>query len=525
MPRALLSVSDKTGLIEFARGLAGAGWTLLSTGGTAAALREAGLRVTDVSDVTGHPEIMEGRVKSLHPAIHGGLLARAGNSGDTEALTALGYETIDLVAVNLYPFHEAVAAGAAIDVAMDKVDIGGPAMLRAAAKNHARVLAVVEPDDYPRVLQAITDGTDDAALRRDLAMRVFGHTARYDAAVAAYFERACAEAGSPEGGDGGPTLPARLTLSLARVQPLRYGENPDQPACFYAEEGSAERGIPAMRQLHGKELSFNNLLDVDAATLAVSAWHPTESAACVLVKHTTPCGCALGENALDAYRRALAADPVSAFGGIAAFNVPVTGTAAAALAELFLEIVVAPEFEPAALDTLRQKKNLRLIQLPFADADDSELDFKRVRGGFLAQRRLLLRFPEDAWRVASEREPTDAEWRDLRFGWRAAAMVKSNAIVLARDRQTVGIGAGQMSRVDASRVAVWKADEHSGGAGGAALASDAFFPFRDGIDAAAEAGVTAVIQPGGSVRDTEVIDAANEHGIAMVFTGRRLFRH
>jgi phosphoribosylaminoimidazolecarboxamide formyltransferase/IMP cyclohydrolase len=521
MPRAILSVSDKTGLAEFAAGLAELGWALVSTGGTARVLREAGLEVEDVSEVTGHPEMMDGRVKTLHPAVHAGILAREGLDGP--ALAEHGYEAVDLVAVNLYPFRETVAGGAALDEAMENVDIGGPTMLRSAAKNHERVVVVVDPADYERVLAALRAGGTDAALRRDLARKVFAHTSSYDAAITRYLDGL--EDGTPAGGDDADALPASLELRLEKVQELRYGENPDQPAAFYAETDPPTGSLPELEQLHGKALSFNNLIDIEGAVMGASAWSRAEGVACCIIKHTTPCGLALGEDAEAAYRRALAGDPVSAFGGIVALNVPVSAGAAEAMADHFLEVIVAPAFDDGARDVLQQKKNLRLIRLPVAAAPAGELDLKRVRGGILAQHRMAMRFPEDDWKVVTERAPSDVEWADLRFGWRAAAVVKSNAIVLIKDRRTVGIGAGQMSRVDASRIAVMKAHDQDVDLDGAVLASDAFFPFRDGVDAAAEAGATAVIQPGGSIRDDEVIEAANEHGLAMVFTGRRVFRH
>lgn len=526
MPRAILSVSDKRGIVDFARGLAELGWEIVSTGGTARMLREAGVPVLEVKEVTGHPEIMGGRVKTLHPAVHAGILARRDLAEDRAALDAHGYVPIDIVAVNLYPFREAVAAGAAVDEAMEEVDIGGPTMLRAAAKNHAHVLAVVDPGDYPRILDALRRGAVDRALRVDLARKVFEHTASYDAAIAAYLAAEQGrEAAKGAAAGAAASFPSETTLRLTKVQDLRYGENPDQPAAFYAEAGAPAGSLPTMEQLHGKELSFNNLLDIEAAVSAAAAWSGDDRAACVIIKHTTPCGVALGETAEDAFRRALEADPVSAFGGIVAVSRAVTGAAAEAMASTFLEVIVAPEFEPHALEVLRAKKNLRLIRLPIEPAAPEELDYKRVRGGFVVQHRLHMAFPEDAWRVVTRRHPTDEEWRDLRFAWRAAAAVKSNAIVLAKEERTVGIGAGQMSRVDSSRIAVLKARDQGFDLDGAVLASDAFFPFRDGVDAAAEAGVSAVIQPGGSVRDEEVIAAANEHGIAMVFTGRRVFRH
>jgi phosphoribosylaminoimidazolecarboxamide formyltransferase/IMP cyclohydrolase len=522
MPRALLSVSDKTGLTEFALGLADLGWELLSTGGSAAALREAGLAVTDVSAVTNHPEMMDGRVKTLHPAVHAGLLARRDNPSDMNVLAAHGYAEIDLVCVNHYPFHEAVAANADVPAAMEKVDIGGPSMLRSAAKNHASVLVVVDPADYPRVLAALRENTAHADFRRMLAGKVFAHTGRYDTAIADYF---ASRAVAPGTSDSREMLPENITVSLRRVQTLRYGENPDQAAAFYAEPDAPAGSIPRMKQLHGKELSFNNLLDIDSAVMAVSAWNDAKRCACVIIKHTTPCGLALGATPEDAYRRALACDPVSAFGGIVAFNDTVTNTVAAELSKLFLEIVIAPSFSRDARLILQQKKNVRLIELPVAPASAGELDYKRVRGGMLVQQRMSFVFDESSWRVATERVPTEREWRDLRFAWRASASVKSNAIVFVKNEATVGIGAGQMSRVDSSRIAVLKAGDQNVALDGAVLASDAFFPFRDGVDAAAAAGASAIIQPGGSMRDDEVIAAANEKDIAMVFTNRRIFRH
>ncbi|MFL5385871.1 MAG: bifunctional phosphoribosylaminoimidazolecarboxamide formyltransferase/IMP cyclohydrolase [Longimicrobiaceae bacterium] len=519
MPRALLSVSDKTGLVDFARALLERGWTLLSTGGTAHALREAGITVTDVSTVTGHPEMMDGRVKTLHPAIHAGLLARRSHPGDVEQMRAQGYEPIDLIAVNLYPFRETVARpGVTVADAIENIDIGGPSMLRSAAKNHESVWVVVDPIDYERVLAGLDASDDEAAgLRRELAVKVFAHTSAYDGAIAAYLGGV-----GKEDADAG-ALPEAIEPRLRKVQDLRYGENPDQRAAFYRDE-SAVDGLPAMRQLGGKELSFNNLIDVDAALLAVSAWEGTGLAACAIVKHTTPCGIAVGADPAEAYRKALATDPTSAFGSVIAFNTEVGEQAAVLLRPNFVEAIVAPSFAEAALRLLSEKKNLRLIALPAA-GDGDGLDFKRVRGGFVVQERMSMRFAEDGWRVATRRAPSAEEMDDLRFAWRAVASVKSNAILLARGGMALGIGAGQMSRVDSSRIAVMKARDNGFDLAGAALASDAFFPFRDGVDAAAEAGVRAIIQPGGSVRDAEVVAAADEHGIAMVFTGRRLFRH
>ncbi|MBW3569667.1 MAG: bifunctional phosphoribosylaminoimidazolecarboxamide formyltransferase/IMP cyclohydrolase [Gemmatimonadetes bacterium] len=523
MPRALLSVSDKTGVVELARELHGRGWTLLSTGGTARTLRDAGLAVTEVSEVTGHPEMMEGRVKTLHPAVHAGLLGRRDNAQDVAQMAAHGYEAIDLVAVNLYPFRETVARpGASLAEAIENIDIGGPSMLRSAAKHHASVWVVVDPADYSTVLAAMDSGDEERALtiRRRLAAKVYAHTSEYDGAIAGYLSRAL------EGGEaGGPTeFPRSVTVSLRKVQDLRYGENPDQPAAFYRDE-AASGGLPALRQLHGKELSFINLLDVEGALQAVSAWEGSGLAACAIVKHTTPCGIAVGADAAEAYQKALSTDPVSAFGCVIAFNVPVSEEAAVLMRPNYVEVIAAPSFADAALRLLAEKKNLRLLELPSLAGADDGLDWKRVRGGFVAQRRPSAQFPEDGWRTVTQRQPSPEEMDDLRFAWRAVAPVKSNAIVLARGGMAVGIGAGQMSRVDSSRIAVMKARDNGFDLAGAALASDAFFPFRDGVDAAAQAGVRAIIQPGGSVRDDEVIAAADEHGIAMVFTGRRLFRH
>lgn len=516
MPRAILSVSDKTGIIEFGRALAALEWEIVSTGGTARSLRDAGLRVLDVKEVTGHSEILGGRVKTLHPAVHAGILARRSLDDDVATMKQLGYQPIDLVAVNLYPFHEAVAGNLPLSEAMEEVDIGGPTMLRAAAKNHEAVLVVVDPADYQQVIAALQTRSVAIELRRALARKVFDHTATYDRAIASYFDQQSAPA---------EIFPSGIVLQLDRVQSLRYGENPDQPAAFYAERGAPRDGIPSLEQLHGKELSFNNILDVEAGVLAVSAWSEDADAACVIIKHTTPCGVAVAPSTEEAYEKALECDPVSAFGGIVAFNRSMTAATAEAMANAFLEIVLAPDFEPAALEILRKKKNLRIIRIPVTPSGEGELDYKRVRGGMLVQRRMRMVFPETEWRVVTARQPAASELEDLRFAWRVCASVKSNAIVLAHRQRTLGIGAGQMSRVDSSRIAVMKAADQGAVLAGAVLASDAFFPFRDGVDAAAEAGIRAVIQPGGSVRDNEVIAAANEQGMAMIFTGRRVFRH
>ncbi|HKH94498.1 MAG TPA: bifunctional phosphoribosylaminoimidazolecarboxamide formyltransferase/IMP cyclohydrolase [Gemmatimonadaceae bacterium] len=510
MPRALLSVSDKTGLLDLARGLDERGWELVSTGGTARALREANVPVRDVSDVTRFPEMLDGRVKTLHPAVHGGLLARRDLPEHMAAIAEHGIEPIDLVVVNLYPFRQTAArAGVTPEEVVEQIDIGGPSMLRSAAKNFASVTTVVDPADYPSVLAAISAGDDDLDFRRRLAAKVYEHTAAYDAAIAAWFA-----------GQRRERFPERLCLPLERAQGLRYGENPGQAAAFYVERSGA--GLAGLAQKGGKELSFNNLLDLEGALLASEPFG--EEPCCAIIKHTTPCGLAVGTDALDAYRKALACDPVSAFGSVISFTVPVDDAAAEAVSSLFVECVVAPSFSAGALDVLGRKKNLRVLE-GRAHWGANALDYKRVRGGLLVQDRPPSSIDDSAWRVVTRRAPTDDERRDLLFAWRAVASVKSNAIVLARDGATIGIGAGQMSRVDAAFLAVHKATTAGHATTGSSLGSDAFFPFRDGVDQAVEAGVRAIVQPGGSVRDAEVIAAADEYEIAMVFTGVRLFRH
>lgn len=510
MPLALLSVSDKTGLVDFARGLLQLGWELVSTGGTAKALRRAGLTVQDVSDLTHFPEMLDGRVKTLHPMIHGGLLARRDSAEHAETVRVHAIPWIDLVAVNLYPFRE-TAARSGVDAAdvVEQIDIGGPAMLRSAAKNFDAVTVICDPADYTRVLAALEAKDDDRDLRKRLAAKVFEHTAAYDSAIASWF--------TAERGD---RFPDSLVLGLRRAQTLRYGENPGQRAAFYVEARGA--GLDGLVQHGGKELSFNNLLDLEGALLAADAF--SGQTCCAIVKHTTPCGLAVADTAIDAYRKALACDPVSAFGSVIAFTVPVDAEAAEALSSLFVECIVAPSFSTEALATLGRKKNLRVLE-GTAAWPRGAFDFKRVRGGLLVQDRAPEPVPYAHWRVVTDRTPTDAERDDLAFAWQAVASVKSNAIVLVRGGATIGIGAGQMSRVDASFLSVHKARGAGHETAGAALGSDAYFPFRDGVDHAADAGVTAIVQPGGSIRDAEVIAAANEHGIAMVFTGQRQFRH
>ena len=515
MPRALLSVSDKSGLVDFARGLSDLGFELVSTGGTARALRDAGLLVRDVSDVTHFPEMLDGRVKTLHPVVHGGLLARRDLPEHMAAIAEHQIEPIDLVVVNLYPFRETAAKpGVAPEDVIEQIDIGGPSMLRSAAKNFAAVTVVVDPADYPRVLAAMREGADgNLPLRRGLAAKVFSHTAAYDAAIASWFAA-----------QQGELFPARVTIALERAQSLRYGENPQQKAAFYVERPGA--GLAGLVQKGGKELSFNNLLDLEGALLATDQFDGdgfAGASCCAIIKHTTPCGLATGATALEAYRKALACDPVSAFGSVIAFTTPVDGTCAEAVSSLFVECVVAPEFSDEAVEILGRKKNLRVLVGRAPRRGD--VDLKRVRGGVLVQEPAPLAGGPDGWKVVTRRQPSEQERTDLLFVWRAVASVKSNAIVLARDGATIGIGAGQMSRVDASFMAAHKARQAGHETRGSALGSDAFFPFRDGVDQAAEAGVTAIVQPGGSVRDAEVIEAADEHGMAMVFTGQRLFRH
>jgi phosphoribosylaminoimidazolecarboxamide formyltransferase/IMP cyclohydrolase len=510
VPRVLISVYDKRGIAEFAEGLARRGWEIVSTGGTARILGERGLAVLPIERVTGFPEMLDGRVKTLHPAVHAGLLARRDVPAHMDAIRAHGIVPIDLVVVNLYPFRETIAkAGVTFGEAIEQIDIGGPSMLRSAAKNHAAVLAIVDPADYDRVLAALDAGPVPETLRRELAAKVFAHTGAYDTAIAAYL--AADEAGG---------LPTQLPLALSRHLALRYGENPDQRAALYVTD---EPGMRDLRQLHGKELSFNNILDIEGALLAVEPW--AGRPACAVIKHTTPCGIALGPTAAEAYRRALATDPTSAFGSVIAFTTAVDRATADAMHDLFVEVVVAPEVEPDALAVFQRKKNLRVVVFPAGATAAPALDFKRVRGGLLAQDRFRYSTDESAWKVATGRTPTADEWRDLRFAWSAVAAVKSNAILLARGEASIGIGAGQMSRVDASFLAVHKARAAGHTTEGAVLASDAFFPFPDGVEEAAAAGVRAIIQPGGSVRDQDVIATADAKGIAMVLTGRRQFRH
>lgn len=509
MPRALISVSDKRGVVAFARGLVDLGWEIVSTGGTATTLRAGQVPVLPVEQVTGFPELLDGRVKTLHPAIHGALLARRDLPEHVSALRNHEIVPIDLVAVNLYPFQLTISQeGASLEDALENIDVGGPSMLRSAAKNHESVLAVVDPTDYPLVLEMLKQGRIGPETRREFAAKVFAHTSDYDAAIAAYLTP------KAEG------LPSRMGVAMERLQALRYGENPGQRAALYVTE--EPRGMRDLTQRQGKELSFNNLLDIDAAMWAVACW--SNRPACSIIKHTTPCGIAVAPSALEAFRKARATDPVSAFGSVIGFNTVVDRATATAMTDLFVEVVVAPSFHADALEAFAAKKQLRVVELPVSSGGGS-LDFKRVRGGFLVQDQFQYDPSEQDWKVVTQRQPSEAEWNDLRFGWAAVAAVKSNAILLARDEMAIGIGAGQMSRVDSTFLAVHKARQQGHDPAGSVLASDAFFPFADGIDLAAEAGVKAIIQPGGSVRDAEVVDAANRYGIAMVMTGKRQFRH
>jgi phosphoribosylaminoimidazolecarboxamide formyltransferase/IMP cyclohydrolase len=526
--RALLSVSDKTGLVDLARGLTELGVELLSTGGTARALAAAGLTVREVADVTGFPEMLDGRVKTLHPAIHGGILARRDLPAHEEALARNRIGPIDLVAVNLYPFEQTVARpGVAFDDALEQIDIGGPAMIRSAAKNHAGVVVLVDPAQYAPVLEELrrTRGTVSPETRRRLALEAFRRTAQYDAAIAAWLR---APAGAADAAVAEPLrFPPVLRLEAERVLALRYGENPHQRAAFYRLLGPAGGGggLGALRQLHGPELSYNNLLDL-AGALGLA--REFEEPAAVVVKHTNPCGAAVGPDAVTAFERARASDPVSIYGGIVGVNRAVNRPLVTALSGILLEILFAPAFEPDALDELRRtKKKLRVIEVALGrpPAGPSPLELRSVPGGLLVQEADLVGLDPVTVNVVSRRQPTTAEWRGLRFAWKVAKHVKSNAIVLTSEDQVLGVGAGQMSRVDAARLAVMRAREHGHKLAGAAVASDAFFPFRDGLDVVAEGGATAVIHPGGSIRDEEIVAAADAHGMAMVTTGIRHFKH
>jgi phosphoribosylaminoimidazolecarboxamide formyltransferase/IMP cyclohydrolase len=522
--RALLSVSDKSGLAELGQALARHGVELVSTGGTAKALREAGLEVKDISEITGFPEMMDGRVKTLHPKVHGGLLAVRDDPQHAGAMEAHAIRAIDLVVVNLYPFAQTVARGALRDEIIENIDIGGPSMVRSAAKNHAYVAIVTDPADYPELIRALGEGdaTTSADFRKYLAAKAFAATAAYDSSIAQWFAFA----------DQGQAFPDTLPLTMKRGGELRYGENPHQKAALYVPMGPHARGIAQAEQVQGKELSYNNYNDADAALELVSEFRGS-GPACVIVKHANPCGVATAGSLLEAYEAALACDPVSAFGGIVAVNEPLTGETAEAISSIFTEVVIAPGADEAAREVFARKKNLRLLltgELP--DPHRPGLALKSIAGGYLLQSRDNGRVSRDDLRVVTKRVPTEQELADCLFAWTVARHVKSNAIVYAKGGATAGIGAGQMNRLESARIAAWKARDAAEKAGwaeprtvGSAVASDAFFPFADGLLAAVEAGATAVIQPGGSIRDEEVIAAADDAALAMVFTGIRHFRH
>jgi len=518
--QALLSVSDKTGVLEFARALSGMGVRLLSTGGTAKLLRDNQVPVTEVSDYTGFPEMLDGRVKTLHPKIHGGLLGRRGLPEHVAKMKEYGIENIDLVVVNLYPFTQTIAkADCTLEEAIENIDIGGPTMIRAAAKNWEDVTVVVDPADYARVLDQMkaNGNATQRETRFALAAKVYTHTAAYDGAISNYLTSLAAPISNPERG----AYPDKLNLQFTKVQEMRYGENPHQSAAFYREAAPAAGLLAAYTQLQGKELSYNNIADADAAWECVKTF---DAAACVIVKHANPCGVAIGADALDAYTKAFKTDPTSAFGGIIAFNGPLDGKAAEQVAKQFVEVVIATGYDPKAREIFAAKQNVRLLTVPKA-AGGNQYDFKRVGGGLLVQSPDAKNVQASELKQASKRAPSVSEMADLMFAWRVAKYVKSNAIVFCGGGMTLGVGAGQMSRVDSTRIAAIKAQNAGLSLKGAVVASDAFFPFRDGIDVLAEAGAKAVIQPGGSMRDEEVIAAADEHGIAMMLTGTRHFRH
>jgi phosphoribosylaminoimidazolecarboxamide formyltransferase/IMP cyclohydrolase len=515
--RALLSVSDKTGVVDFSRALRNLGIKLISTGGTARLLQEAGIEVVEIAEYTGFPEMLGGRVKTLHPKIHGGILARRNNPDDLATLEQAAIPPIDLVVVNLYPFRQTIAkAGSTLEDAIENIDIGGPTMLRSAAKNYLSVAAIVDPDDYAPVLKELEEngGALSDATRFRLARKVFSHTAQYDGAISNYLT-------SRDAGGEKSEFPERINLHFELAQAMRYGENPHQRAAFYRDLSPVAGGLASYTQLQGKELSYNNIADSDAAWECVKTFGEP---ACVIIKHANPCGVAIANDTLTAYRKAFACDPVSAFGGIIAFNEPVHEKTASAVVEQFVEVLIAPDFSGEAKRVLSQKANVRVLRVPLGTGVN-DYDLKRVGGGLLVQTPDSFNLQAVDVKIASKRIPEQAELDDLLFAWRVAKFVKSNAIVFCADGRTIGVGAGQMSRVDSAKIAAIKAKNAGLDLRGSVVASDAFFPFRDGIDVIAEAGAKAIIQPGGSLRDEEVIAAANEHGMAMVFTGHRHFRH
>jgi len=514
--RALVSVSDKRGLIPFVQGLADLGVEVLSTGGTCRQLREAGLGVVEVSEKTGFPEIMDGRVKTLHPIIHGGLLGRRGT--DEAVMEEHGIEPIDLLVVNLYPFEQTIARDdATIDDAIENIDIGGPAMIRAASKNHDGVAVCVSPDDYDAVLEKLKDEGLGVGDRRRLAAKAYAHTASYDTAITRYLSASLDD----------DVLGERFLYSGGLSEKLRYGENPHQEAAFYVDQRTTPGSLASARQLQGKALSYNNIADSDAALECVKQF---DNPACVIVKHANPCGVAVATSIYEAYEKAFRTDPTSAFGGIIAFNRPLDSTTAAAIVEKqFVEVIIAPSVEPGALEACAAKKNVRVLEVGnWSESGGSAatgFDFKKVSGGLLVQTSDRGIITEADLKVVSEKSPTPEQIQDMLFAWTVVKYVKSNAIIFCKDNMTIGVGAGQMSRVYSTRIAAIKAADEGLEVQGSVMASDAFFPFRDGIDAAAETGISAIIQPGGSMRDEEVVEAANEHGLAMVFTGMRHFRH
>ncbi|EGQ7873680.1 bifunctional phosphoribosylaminoimidazolecarboxamide formyltransferase/IMP cyclohydrolase [Vibrio parahaemolyticus] len=522
--RALISVSDKTGIVEFAQALVERGVDILSTGGTARLLAEQGIAVTEVSDYTGFPEMMDGRVKTLHPKVHGGVLGRRGQ--DDDVMAKHGINPIDMVVVNLYPFAETVAKdGCTLADAVENIDIGGPTMVRSAAKNHKDVTIVVNASDYDRVIAEMDANNKSLTLetRFDLAIAAFEHTAAYDGMIANYFGTMVPSYGENKEGDEESKFPRTFNQQFEKKQDMRYGENSHQAAAFYVEANPQEASVSTARQIQGKALSYNNIADTDAALECVKEFNEP---ACVIVKHANPCGVALGKDILEAYNRAYQTDPTSAFGGIIAFNQELDAETATAIVERqFVEVIIAPSVSAEAIEVVAAKKNVRLLECGKWSTKTTGFDVKRVNGGLLVQDRDQGMVSLDDLKVVSKRQPTEEELKDALFCWKVAKYVKSNAIVYAKGDMTIGVGAGQMSRVYSAKIAGIKAADEGLEVAGSVMASDAFFPFRDGIDAAAEAGIKCVIQPGGSMRDDEVIAAADEHGMAMIFTGMRHFRH
>jgi phosphoribosylaminoimidazolecarboxamide formyltransferase/IMP cyclohydrolase len=518
--QALISVSDKTGVLDFARTLSERGVNILSTGGTAKLLADNGIKVTEVADYTGFPEMLDGRVKTLHPKVHGGILARRDFPEHVAALEKHGIPTIDMVVVNLYPFQQTVAKDqCTLEDAIENIDIGGPAMLRSSAKNHKDVVVVCDPADYSRVLEEMKAGQGEVGYdtRFALAKKVFAHTAQYDGAITNYLSSLGEDKAHATRSD----LPHTLNLQFQKVQDMRYGENPHQSAAFYRDPAPVEGALANYRQLQGKELSYNNIADADAAWECVKTFDET---ACVIIKHANPCGVAIGASPLEAYSKAFQTDPTSAFGGIIAFNCELDGKAAEAVAKQFVEVLIAPSFTSEARQVFASKQNVRLLEIPLG-RDVNAYDFKRVGGGLLVQSPDAKNVQAAELKVVSKKQPTPQQMQDLMFAWRVAKFVKSNAIVFCGNGMTLGVGAGQMSRVDSARIASIKAQNAGLALAGSAVASDAFFPFRDGLDVVVDAGATCVIQPGGSMRDQEVIDAADERGVVMLLTGTRHFRH